>query len=73
MAHEPVAVVVHAVEAVPLGVELREAVSDLGNLSRGRIANGVRLSLVDPCDPLTNTLQILFDILEKDKEDSAAP
>jgi len=73
MAHAPVAVVVHAVEAVPLGVELREAVSDLGNLSRGRIANGVRLSLVDPCDPLTNTLQILFDILEKDKEDSAAP
>lgn len=33
----------------------------------------IPICLIDPCDPLTNTLQILFDILEKDKEDSAAP
>lgn len=56
LAHAPLAVVVHAVEAVPLGVELREGVSDLGNLSGGSVPDDVGLSLVDPCDLLTNAL-----------------
>ncbi len=63
LVHAPLSVVVHAVEAVPLGVELCEGVSDLGNLSGRSIPNGIRLALMDPCDVLTNTLQILFDIL----------
>lgn len=61
--HVPFAVVVHAVEAVPLRVELCEGVSDLCNLSRRRIPNCIRLALMDPCDLLTKALQILFDIL----------
>lgn len=63
LVHAPFAVVVHAVEAVPLGVELCEGVSDQGNLSRRSIFNGIWLPLVDPCDLLTNALQILFNIL----------
>lgn len=59
----PLAVVVHAVEAVPLGVELCEGVPDLGDLGGRSIPNGVGLPLVDRCDLLTNTLEILLDIL----------
>lgn len=62
----PFAVVVHAIEAVPLRVQLCEGVPDLRYLSGGRIPNGIRLALMDRCDLLTNALQILFDILEKD-------
>lgn len=65
--HAPLAVVVHAVEAVPLGVELCEGIPDLCNLSGRSIPNGIRLALMDPCDVLTKTLQILFDVLQKDK------
>lgn len=63
LVHAPLAVVVHAVEAVPLGVELCEGVADLGNLCRRSIPDDIRLALVDPCDLLAKTLQILFDIL----------
>lgn len=65
--HAPLAVVVHAVEAVPLSAELCEGISDLGNLSGRSIPDGIRLPLMDPCDLLTNTLQTLLDILLKDK------
>lgn len=65
--HPPFAVVVHAVKAVPFGVELREGVSNLGDLSRRSVLNGIGLALVDSCDLLAKTLQILFDILENDQ------
>ena len=65
--HAPLAMVVHAVEAVPLSVELCEGVSDLGDLSGRSILDDIRLPLMDPCDLLTNTLQTLLDILLKDK------
>lgn len=65
--HVPLAVVVHAVKAVPLCVELREGVSNLSHLSRRSIPNGIRLPLMDPCNLLTQMLQIHFDILGKDK------
>ena len=65
--HAPLAVVVHAVEAVPLGVELCEGVCDLGDFSRRSVLNGIGLALVDSCDLLAERLQILFDILEKDQ------
>lgn len=61
--HTPLAVVVHAVEAVPLCVKLSEGVSNLGNLSRRSIQDGVRLTFMDSCDLFSKTLQILFDIL----------
>lgn len=64
--HLPFAVIVHAIEAVPLRVQLCEGVPDLCYLSGRRIPNGIGLTLVDRCDLLTNALQILFDILEKD-------
>lgn len=60
----PFALVVHAVEAVPLGVELREGVLDLRHLGGGRIPHGVGLALVDGGDLLADMLQILLDALE---------
>lgn len=65
--HAPLAVVVHAVEAVPLGVELREGVSDLVHLGGRSVPNGVRLALMDPRNLLAQMLEIFFDILWKDK------
>ena len=61
--HAPLAVVVHAVEAVPPGVELREAVSDLRDLRGGSVLDGIRLALVDSCNLLAQMIQIHFDIL----------
>lgn len=72
--HIPLAVAVHAVETVPLGVELREGVSDLGHLGGRGVPDDVGLALVDPGDLLAQTLQVLFDVLQtkegevKDKE-----
>lgn len=60
----PLALVVHAVEAVPLGVELREGVPDLRHLGGGGIPDGVGLALVDGCDLLADMLQILLDALQ---------
>lgn len=59
----PFAVAVHAVEAVPLSVQLREGVSNLSHLSGRRVLNGVGLPLMDPCDLLAQTLKVVFDIL----------
>lgn len=61
----PFAVVVHTVETVPLCIELCEGISNLCNLWGRRILNSIRLTLVDSCDLLTKTFQILFDILLK--------
>lgn len=60
----PFALVVHAVEAIPLGVELREGVLDLRHLSGGGIPHGVGLALVDGGDLLADLFQILLDALE---------
>lgn len=59
----PLAVAIHAVEAVPLSIQLRESVSDLSHFSGRSIPNGVRLALVDPCDLLPQTFQVVFDVL----------
>lgn len=63
LVHAPFPLVVHAVEAVPLGIELCQGVCHLRHLSRRSVPDGVRLALVDPCDLLAQTLQIVFDIL----------
>lgn len=63
----PFTAVVCAVEAVPLRVKLRESICNLCNLSSRRIPDGVRLTLMDGRDLLAQTLQIIFDILQKDK------
>lgn len=63
----PFAVVVHAVKAVPLCIKLCESICNLCNLSRRRMPDGIGLTLVESCDLLTQTLQIIFDILQRHK------
>ena len=60
VSHPPFAVVVHAVEAVPLCVELGEGVSHLCNLSLRRLQDGIRLALMDHRYLLPDTLQTLL-------------
>lgn len=55
--------VVHAVDAVPLGVELRQGVSDLGDLGGRSVPDGVGVVLVDSRDPVSETFQVFFDVL----------
>lgn len=69
----PFALVVHAVEAVPLGVELREGVLDLRHLSGGGIPDGVGLALVDSGDLLADVFQILLDALETETHTGMSP
>lgn len=63
----PFALVVHAVEAVPLGVELRERIVNLGDLSGRRVQDDVRVALVDFGHTLAHPLQIFLDDLKEEK------
>lgn len=69
----PFALVVHAVETVPLGVELREGVLDLHHRSGGGIPHGVGLALVDGGDLLADLFQILLDALQTETHTGMTP